>query len=398
MEKKTMKIPMGAMRLVATESHAHVEFAEGEDKKPKLKMIAYSGKAIKGHWYWDNVVLDLAGVVFDKSKFPILNQHMESEKIAFTVKPIVTDDFKLMINENKTTFVSTKESEDFQRLSAEGFPYESSVYFTPFSIERLEEGVSAEVNGFKLKGPGSIIRKWRFNEASVCVFGWDRQTQASAFSKEEVDIELEEEKTSLSQDDINKTTKKEVKNVTIENIEQLTKEHPDLVTKVKDAVKAEMETAFSKERDDFKTKLADKDKELDDQNTRVLKLEKNDTIRSEQELRSQANSMWAAKLAESDIPEHLYDKVRNQVPHSKFVKDSILNVEEFGKSIDAEIKDWVDKGVVEESVKGLGASTEVDTATSLSEKKIDDENTEIAGGLLALAGQPQKKEEDKKTA
>jgi len=396
MEKKTMKIPMGAMRFVSTESHAHIELAEGTDAKPKMNMIAYSGKIIKGHWYWDDLVIDLNGMVFDKAKYPVLEQHDRDRKIAFTGKPVVTPEFTLKIDENKTVFVDTEVSREFQKLSVEGFPYESSIYVTPLSIERLDKGVSVEVNGFKMKGPGTIFRKSRFNEASVCVFGWDRQTQASAFSKEEVDIELEEENVSLTQEGItNLNNRKEVTDVTIENVEQLSKEYPDLIKRIQDAVKAEMETAFSVERTDFQTKLAAKDVEIAGQNERVLKLEKNDTIRTEKEIKNQANSIWTEKLSESDIPAYLYDKVRAQISYSKFVKDSILDVVEFSKQVDDEIKDWIGRGVVESKVLGAAFTTEVDKATALLEKKIEDEDNATVNKLLKLAGQ---EVEEKKAA
>ncbi len=391
-KKKIKQIPLGAMRLVATESPAFVELAEGENAKPKMNMTAYSGKIIKGHWYWDDLVIDLQGMVFDKSKYPILENHDRSKKVAFTGKPIITSDFKLKLDEDKTVFVDTAESREFQNLSKDGFPYQSSVYVTPLSIERLDKGVTGEVNGFKLKGPGTIFRKSRFNEASVCVFGWDRETQASAFSTERVDIDLEEERFYLK-GDVDSNNRREVNDVPIENLDQLTKEHPDLVTQIQEAVKASMETEFVKERETFKTKLAAKDAELDGQNKRVLKLEKNDTIRSERELNNQADSLWVAKLAESDIPEHLYDKVKNQVRHSKFVKDEILDLEAFGKAIDDEVKDWVDKGVVESSVKGAGFSVERDDANSLVDKKQDEKDVETTNVLLSHVGEKIKKED-----
>jgi len=228
------------------------------------------------------------------------------------------------------------------------------------------------------------------------VFGWDRQTQASAFSKEEVDIELEEENVSLTQEGItNLNNRKEVTDVTIENVEQLSKEYPDLIKRIQDAVKAEMETAFSVERTDFQTKLAAKDVEIAGQNERVLKLEKNDTIRTEKEIKNQANSIWTEKLSESDIPAYLYDKVRAQISYSKFVKDSILDVVEFSKQVDDEIKDWIGRGVVESKVLGAAFTTEVDKATALLEKKIEDEDNATVNKLLKLAGQ---EVEEKKAA
>ena len=386
MSKETKKIPMGAMRFVATESHAFTEFADGDEKKiPKLNMTAYSGKIIKNHYWWNDLAIDLAGMVFDKKKYPILENHEQSRKIAFTGKPVVTPDFQLQINPKKTNFVSTEESAEFQKLSSEGFPYESSVYVTPLSIERLDEGVTAEVNGFKMKGPGTIFRKSRFNEASVCVFGWDRQTQAAAFSKEEVEVEFDEthiEDVSL----INNEKEKEVKDVPIENIKQLSEAHPDLVKQIQDAAKTEMETAFSAERAKFTKELAEKDTVIASQNDRVLKLEKSDTIRTERELKSQADGIFGTKLSESDIPEHLYAKVKSQVSHLKFVKDGVFDTTAFAAAVDAEIKDWVDKGVVS-SVMGIGFSSKgAETSETTAAKKTADENKSIVSGMLASVG------------
>lgn len=386
MSKETKKIPMGAMRFVATESHAFTEFADGDEKKtPKMNMTVYSGKIIKNHYWWDDLVLDLAGMVFDKAKYPILENHDQSRKIAFTGKPIVTPDFKLNLNPDKTTFVGTEESAEFQKLSSEGFPYESSAYVTPLSIERLDKGVTAEVNGFKMKGPGTIFRKSRFNEASVCVFGWDRQTQAAAFSKEEVEVEFDEtilEDVSLT----NNKQEKEVKDVPFENIKQLTEAHPEMVKQIQDAVKTEMEATFSVERVKFAKDLADKDLVIASQNDRVLKLEKSDTIRTERELKSQADSIFGTKLSESDIPEHLYAKVRSQINHAKFVKEGVFDATAFAAAVDAEIKDWVDKGVVS-SVMGTGfSSKEVETSETVAAKKIVDENKTIVGTMLASVG------------
>lgn len=400
-KKTTTKVPIGAMRFVASESHAHVELAVGDDEKPKMNMTVYSGKVIENHWYWDDLVVDLKGMRFDKSKYPVLEQHDKEKKIGFTGKPFVTPEFKLELNPKKTVFVDTEESKEFQKLSLEGFPYESSMYVTPLSIERLEKGTTVEVNGFTMKGPGTIFRKSTFNEASVCVFGWDRQTQASAFSKEEVDIEFEEE--TLSQKNKNET--KEVKKMPFENIVELTKEHPDLVKQIQDAVKTELTTSFDAEKKILTDSVAEKDalilakdKELAGKDERVLKLEKNDSIRSERELQGQADSVWTAKLAESDIPEHLYDKVRNQIPYSKFVKEEVFDSEAFGKAVDAEIKDWVDRGVVESSVKGSGFNTQVDDPEALSQKKVEKENDDIAAGLLSHVGQANKKEDAPLTA
>ena len=82
MEKEvTKKIPKGALRFVADNCDACV-FAEGEGDAPKLKMLAYSGGVIKGHWYWGDLAIDVSGLSFP-SRFPILEDHRTDKKIAF---------------------------------------------------------------------------------------------------------------------------------------------------------------------------------------------------------------------------------------------------------------------------------------------------------------------------
>ncbi len=66
--------------------------------------------------------------------------------------------------------------------------------------------------------------------------------------------------------------------------------------------------------------------------------------------------------------------------------------------MDAEIKDWVDRGVVESSVKGSGFNTTVDDPEKLSKQRVEKENTDIAAGLLSHVGQDNKKKDGLSTA
>ena len=183
------KIPNGALRFVVKDCHA---LAVDKDGAKSLQMTIYSGGVIENHWYWGRkLAIDLDGLKFTQGKYPILENHMQSKKIAFTGKPIV--DNALKVDPDKTTFVSTPESDEFQRLSAEGFPYQASMYALPVIVERIEERGSAKVNGMTLKGPAVIWREAIFQEASICVFGWDTKTESKAFSKDIMtEVEFEE--------------------------------------------------------------------------------------------------------------------------------------------------------------------------------------------------------------
>ena len=390
----TKKVPRGALRIVETGegSIAFTEFfGEGDKKKPRLKMVAYSGGVIKNHWYWDNLAIDLQGIKFGKGKFPILEDHLTEKKIAFSKDPIL--DGKLEIDPDKTQFVDTEESAEFQRLSAKGFPYQCSIYAKPTIVERLEEGSSVKVNGFILNGPGTVWRECEFKEASVCVFGWDEKTKATAFSKEEVEIDMEE--TEILADVQPKTKlklrKKEVTTMPEELIKDREKIDPKLVEEIqleerkKNEIElAKKETAFSKEKEDLT-------KENEKLTERVLGLEKKETIRAENELKKSADDIWTKKLSESDIAESMYVKVRPYVSHSKFTEEGILDVEKFTEAVSAEIKDWESKGVTSK-VLGAGFTDKSVDETELAEtqKSVDNDVNKLRS---KVGEEPLKKEE-----
>lgn len=363
------QLPKGALRFTDQGCHAHVELAEGDQQVPKLRMIGYSGGVIKGHWYWDNLAIDLDGVKFSGSKFPVLENHNTDRKVAVIGKPVI-EDGKLKAPEN-AKFLSTEASQEFQQLSAEGFPYQSSIYAKPTNIERIAEGAKAEVNGFTMKGPGTIWRQCDFKEMSVCVFGWDSKTQASAFSKEEFETLTFEENEVLADCGCTegkanpKLKRREVKTVMDKN--ELRETYPDLLKEIVDeavdTAVSEAESKFSKEKDDLSTQVATLKESNEKLGEQVLDLQKKDTIRSESELKARAQAIWNAKLADSAIPEHVWDKVSQHVSHTKFVADGVFDVEKFTEAVDAEIKDWEGKGVTS-SVLGSG----------FSEKQPEDEN------------------------
>jgi len=392
-EEKHMEIPKGALHLMEMDTNPHA-FADkdGEGKK-KLKMTIYSGKLITGHWYWGSLAIDLSGMQFPLSKYPILEEHMTSRKIAVTGKPII-DENGLHVDSDKTKFVTTEYSEEFQRLSAEGFPYQASVYAKPTSVERVEEGESAEVNGIKLKGPGHIWRKSIFQEGSVCVFGHDKQTQSSAFSRtelEEVTFDGDIVTTPAGGNvkpelqDGTKKLKKEVKKSM--DLKELQEKHPELVKGIEDAaVKAVQDAADKQAKADAK-KIADLETDNSAMSGKVLNLEKKEIIRSEKELKQRGEVIWNNALAASEIPDHLYDKIRPHVSYIKYVKDDVLDEAKFKEAIDAEIESWKKLGITE-TVLGGGYSgkTEIDSKTEKASKQAKDDD-DTTDALLRLAGE-----------
>jgi len=350
-EIKKEKMPLGALQFVDKTGFA---MAGGSEDEPKLEMTMYTGKVISSHWWWGNLVIDLDGMSFPKSKYPILENHMSDRKIAFGGKPI-KDNYTLKAAQD-VKFVDTEESAEFQKLSKEGFPYEASIYAQPTRVQRIDEDEEAEVNGFTFKGPGVIWRKSVYKEASVCVFGWDSKTSAKAFSTE-IELSIEEEvkiDESIHIETINK--KGGEKKMTFDELKQDT----ELYNAMKAEVKAEMKVETGK----VEGRVADLESKLAERDVRVSALEKEnekrEAMRIEAERMSKAKGIVASKLSDSKVPERLYGKISNLIDYSQFMKDE--NAEAFSAQVDAEIKDW--EGLeFTPSIGGLSATTKTDVKT-----------------------------------
>lgn len=399
MRKKLKKIPNGALRLVAPDCHA---FAEGEDGKKKLKLVVYSGGVIKSHWWWDDLAIDLEGVKFDRNKYPVLENHRTDMKLAFSKKPII--DGNISLDPETTVFVDTEASREFQKVSSSGFPYQASMYAIPTVVERVSEGESVDVNGFKFKGPGSIWRKCLYQEASACVFGWDEKTEAKTFSKEEVELEYDEigkevidreGQQQLSLLDTNNG--KEVKQMPY-TLEKLTEEAPDLLKKIQDDALADSEKKFQKERDGFKTERDKLQGEIDtltsdntDMTDRVSKLEKTEAKREQREQNNVADAIWQAQLEASDLPAKRFEKIKQHVKAKDHLgENGLLDREKFSEAVTAEIKDWeVDEGTDTDVLGAGGGGREIDVDAQKKEK-LDADNKARAGTLLKIAGQEDK--------
>jgi len=394
------ELPQGAtIFLDEEEENGCQAFAEFKEEKTGIKMVAYSGKVIKGHWYWGDLAIDLAGIKFNKPKYPILEEHDYERKIGFTPKLIVNDKGELVLPD-KAELVDTEASQEFQKLSKQGFPYQSSISARPIKIEKLEEEAKAKVNGFTMTGPGSIWRECIFKEASVCIFGADDKTKSEAFGDP---IQIEFSESMISAEGSNhklRTIPKKDKEVKSMNVEELKKEHPDIIEAIvkeaTDAVTAELTTKFDADKKALEDQLSQKDEDVKSLNSKVLDLEKKETVRTESELKSEADKIWLEKLSKSHIPERLYDKVMPHVDHNKFMKDGVLDAKSFVEAIDAEIKDWEGK-VPDDSVQGTGFSSKTVEGTEKEEAdatKLKEENEAITTRLLGRVDQKPEKKED----
>ena len=160
-----------------------------------------------------------------------------------------------------------------------------------------------------------------------------------------------------------------------------------------DEAVGKVESKFAEERDELQTKLdAEKDKN-ETLSDRVIKLEKNDVIRRENEFRSTAETIWSRNLSESNIPVHLHEKVSSMIKYSKFVKDDKFDKEGFTESVVAEIKDWEDKGVTQTAIGSGFSEKEVDSQNSQEQAKLE-ENKSVVSRLVERSGIKVPKKDD----
>jgi hypothetical protein len=387
------KLPKGALRFVDKGCHAVVEFSEKDDdvKKPKrLNMVGYSGGVIKDHWYWGDLAISLDGIKFKQKKYPILEDHDTSRKIAVMGKPSV-ENGRLETPEN-VKFLRTEAANEFLNLSEDGFPFQASIYAKPIKIRRLEEKEVAEVNGMKLKGPNATVwEECEFKEVSVCVFGWDSRTQASAFSKDEFETVHFTETSSGDVsgadqlEDTNIKLKENEKEVTESmDLEKLKSEHPDLFKAVLEMGKSEASAGDEKLNEVLSAVKASNER-MDKIEESMSKLNENDTLRGEKELARDADKIWNEMLSQSEnIPARLYSEIKQTVSHNRFVGEKGFDREGFTEAVKAKVDLWDENLKPEPDVNGFGNT---DQDIDGQDASIAEENNQMVLRLRRAAGE-----------
>ena len=169
------------------------------------------------------------------------------------------------------------------------------------------------------------------------------------------------------------------------NLEELKAKYPDLFAQFANEVKAELEAAFAKEREKLTAEKSDLEKKLGDSDKRLADLEKKDALREEREREATADRIWSSKLSESDVADHMWDKVKRMVSFKKFVKDDVLDVEAFSKAVDDEVKDW-EARLAQQSVTGVGSVGRKSDGESTNAADAE-QNKKFTDDLLSRAGQ-----------
>jgi signal peptide peptidase SppA len=175
------------------------------------------------------------------------------------------------------------------------------------------------------------------------------------------------------------------------NLAEIKKTDPDgyaaLIRDVQAAVQAEHEaevTGLREQVQERDSQLEAKDAEIVAQEKRLLKLEKINTLRDERDRKDSAERIWDDELSASDIPTHLYKKVKKQVRYTDFVtkdEDGKVNFDDAGfrEAVKTEILDgWPAARVI----GGGGSPRDLDT----DPKSMEEEESEaLADSLVAMA-------------
>jgi len=174
-------------------------------------------------------------------------------------------------------------------------------------------------------------------------------------------------------------TKLEKKEVKIMNKKDLRDQYPELVAQIEGDTKEQMSAEIS-ERE---AAMAAREAETSE---RLLRMEKAEAIRRENDMKADAESIWTKALANSDIPERLHDKVRPLVSHDKFVSDDVLDKDGFSEAVKAEVEDWEKRGATS-TVMGAGfASRDVEDGDTKKVKQEAEADDAMADAIFAAAG------------
>ena len=150
---------------------------DGKSADRPITMLARTAQPID-HWYWGQVVHDMAGMSLAAPSLPIDYCH-DSEEVLGYLDQFQTGPDGLTVSGQLVSFQPDDRTAEVCHKADAGVPYQSSIYFDPNSVvcEDVPAGMQAQVNGYAFEGPGLILRKWKLMAVSVCPYGADSGTR-----------------------------------------------------------------------------------------------------------------------------------------------------------------------------------------------------------------------------
>lgn len=153
-----------------------------DDQKQNLKLNLYDG-GVHNHPYWGTLAFSLEGMKLARKRVPILFAHDTNIRLGMSSAASFDGGFEL---EGSYMESLSPDAAAVKNDMDGGFEFESSLAFDLASakLEWIDDGQSAEVNGKKLKGPGTVVRNCKVIEGSVCVFGALNNTRTRTFEND----------------------------------------------------------------------------------------------------------------------------------------------------------------------------------------------------------------------
>jgi hypothetical protein len=173
---KTLTLEAGWCEILAADPPA----ADGKPPLTKFRMVAYTGSQMRLGSWGSPVIVDVAGISIPEQKIPVRFGHDPSSGVGHTTS-IAVEDGKLIAM--GVISRDTEEAREVVASSKNGFPWQVSIGASADETEALREGETAEINGKKVRGPVSLVRKATLGEISFVDLGADRKTKATIAAK-----------------------------------------------------------------------------------------------------------------------------------------------------------------------------------------------------------------------
>lgn len=173
--------------------NSDIKLAEGEEEgklKGEFEGIAYSGKVIKRHGFFENLVTDIDSLKF-KSKIPVFSNHSSDRVVGNAV--LKKENNSILIKKGKL-FKSSDDAQKIISYAEDGMDWELSIGLgSDYDVEFIMEKQSVNVNGQIIKGPANIIRNASIKEVSFVPVGADDKTKVQVFNDKGLEMTLEDQ-------------------------------------------------------------------------------------------------------------------------------------------------------------------------------------------------------------
>ena len=164
------------------------------ETEPNFLLLAYTGKPVRVAGYKYPVLIDMAGVRFDKRTTPVIKDHKTNQEIGHTLEQMILPpgkvgkiggkDFKgPLIAAVGVPSADTRWKRQFIKSGRKGFPWQVSVGARVLDGYIVAAGETVKVNSQTWEGPLVIAAETLIRELTVTVLGADNDTSAVVAAK-----------------------------------------------------------------------------------------------------------------------------------------------------------------------------------------------------------------------